>query len=267
MRIAFLEAGALHTMAVDGSDARSIAPGIESAPEPPAWSPDGTLIAFRGWNSNDPGWALYIVGADASNPQRALEGITGAEAELADSSSLRLPPSYGGPVWSPERRIALLRTVVRVESQLEVSNDVHVLDVETGTIEAVLKNAVGPLLWSPDGTELLFFAQQPPPLYAQEPPPRSGPAIYAVTVHGDPVIRRFARLSPNWITGMSWSPDGAWLAVRAIPRSYDGVNQVVLWTVAADGSVAWELVRVSALDGALRGRYGEPAAAPDEAER
>ena len=261
VRIAFLEAGALHTMAVDGSGARSIAPGVVSAPEPPAWSPDGTRIAFRGWNSNDPGWALYIVGADGSNPQRALEGITGAEAELADSSSLRLPPSYGGPVWSPDgRRIALLRTVVRLESQLEVSNDVHVLDVETGTIEAVLKNAVGPLLWSPDGTELLFFAQQPPPLHAQEPPPRSGPAIYAVTVHGDPVIRRFARLSPNWITGMSWSPDGAWLAVRTVPRSYDGVNQVVLWTVAADGSVAWELARVSALDGALRGRYGEPAA-------
>ena len=262
MRIAFLEAGGLRTMAVDGSGARSIAPDLVAAPEPPAWSPDGTRIAFRGWNSNDPGWALYIVGAYASNPQRALEGITGAEAELADSSSLRLPLSYGGPVWSPDgRRIALLRTVVRVESQLEVSNDVHVLDVETGTIEAVLKNAVGPLLWSPDGTELLFFAQQPPPLYAQEPPPRSGPAIYAVTVHGDPVVRRFARLSPNWITGMSWSPDGAWLAVRTVPRSYDGVNQVVLWTVAADGSVAWELVRVSSLDGALRGRYGEPAAA------
>ena len=252
-RIAFLARFSLSTMAVDGSDVRGIAPGIDSALEPPAWSPDGTRIAFRGWRSNVPGWALYIVGADGSNPQRALEGITGAEAELENSSSLRRPPPYGGPVWSPDgRRIALLRTVVRVESQLEVTNDVHVLDVETGTIEAVLKNAVGPLLWSPDGTELLF--------YADERPPRSGRAIYAVAVDGDPVIRRFAGLSPNKITGMSWSLDGAWLAVRAIPRSY-GPNQVVLWTVAVDGSVAWELVRVSALDGALRGRYGKPAAA------
>ena len=239
-------------MAADGSGARSIAPGVVSALEPPAWSPDGTRIAFRGWRANVPGWALYIVGADGSNPQRALEGITG-EAELENPSSFRRPPPYGGPVWSPDgRRIALLRTVVRVESQLEVSSDVHVLDVETGTIEAVLKNAVGPLLWSPDGTELLF--------YADEQPPRSGRAIYAVTVDGDPVIRRFGGLSPNKITGMSWSPDGAWLAVRAVPRSY-GPNQVVLWTVAADGSVAWELARVSSLDGALRGRYGEPAAA------
>ena len=162
VRIAFLEA---RRLAHDGSGrlGRRAASHqrIVSAPEPPAWSPDGTRIAFRGWNSNDPGWALYIVGAYASNPQRALEGIIGAEAELADSSSLRRPPPYGGPVWSPDgRRIALLRTVVRVESQLEVSNDVHVLDVETGTIESVLKNAVGPLLWSPDGTELLFYADE-----------------------------------------------------------------------------------------------------------
>ena len=237
---------------------------IESEVEPPAWSPDGTRIAFRGRPSWREPWSLYLVGADGSDLRLAADG----EAELDNPSSFRRPPPYGGPVWSPDgRRIALLRTVVRVESQLEVTNDVHVLDVETGTIEAVLKNAVGPLLWSPDGTELLFFAQQPPPLYEQEPPPRSGRAIYAVTVDGDPVIRRFAGLSPNKITGMSWSPGGAWLAVRAIPRSYDGVNQVVMWIAAADGSVTWELARVSALDGALRGRYGEPAAAPDKAER
>ena len=254
-RIAFLERGTLHIMAADGSDARRIAPGIVSAPEPSAWSPDGTLIAFRGRLSSKDPWSLYVVAADGSNLGLAVDGKPATDADILPSHPMM---GVGPPVWSPYgQHIALLRTVVRSESPLALKVDAQVLDTATGAIRTVLKNAVAPMVWSSDGTELLF--------YAEEQPPRSGRAIYAVAVDEDSVVRRFAGLSPNKIIGMSWSPDGTRLAMLARPFSYVvnarySPHDVLLWSVAADGSDARWLVRVDS-GGQLRGWDGAGVAA------
>lgn len=249
-RIAFRKAGRLHTMAADGSDVVGNAPGIWAPPEPPAWSPDGTRIAFRGVA---PGGgtprSLYIVGADGSDLRLVADGEPDTDVDLP--SGYR-PRGVYTAVWSPDgQRIALVREVVRSERPLKFGSDAQVLDLETGTVRTVLKDAVGPLVWSPDGTELLF--------YAEEQAPRRGRAIYAVTVDGDPVIRRLGAHSPDKVIGMSWSPDGAWLAVRVIPRSFGGSRDIV-WVISADGSDTHSLAWVSSLDGSVKGRYGESAA-------
>ena len=250
-RIAFLEDGILHTMAVDGSDARSIAPGIRPVAEPPAWSPDGTRLAFRGWLPYDEFWALYVVDSDGSNLTRAAEGVTSATV-----LHLRRDPSPGKPVWSPDgRRIAFERAVRVNEDPTYAVEGIHVLDVETGTVELLVARAgrvsiYGPFAWTPDGAEVLFRAHE-------ESGPADRPGLYAVTADGEPVIRRFAGLAGNWIIGLAWSPDGARLAVLTEPLSVDSYRSpsapyadTVLWTVAADGSDARALVRLS-VDGEL----------------
>ena len=144
-RIAFVADSSLSTMAVDGSDVRGIAPGIESAVEPPAWSPDGTRIAFRGRPSWREPWSLYLVGADGSDLRLAADGEPDTDVEYE-----YWVMGVGTPVWSPDgQRIALLRTVVGSESPLALRVDAQVLDAATGAIRTVLKNAVGPLVWSP----------------------------------------------------------------------------------------------------------------------
>ena len=63
----------MHTIAADGSDARSIAPEIRAAHEPPVWSPDGTQLALR----QETDGALYVVTADGSESRQIAQRTTG----------------------------------------------------------------------------------------------------------------------------------------------------------------------------------------------
>ena len=248
-RIAFLEGRIVRTMAADGSGMRSIAPEIRSVAEPPAWSPDGTRLAFRGWLPYEDGWALYVVDSDGSNLTRAAEGVTSA----ALPSWAQRPPS-GKPVWSPDgRRIAFVRRVLVSEDPLAVGAAIHLLDVETGTVEILLASGGrwqtlgGPLAWTPDGAEVLFDS-------IEESRPTNILGLYAVTADGEPVIRRVASLARPTPLGIAWSPDGTRLAILAELFGHNvaslgytpaaaALDGTVLWTVAADGSDQRALVR------------------------
>ena len=247
-RLAFLEDDVVHTMALDGSGKRSLAPGIWSAPEPPAWSPDGTRLAFRGWLPYEESWALYVVDSDGSNLTRALEGA----ALPHNSFAYQNLPRFGDPVWSPDgRRIAILLYLAAGRT-----SGVHVLDVETGAAELLargdespLRYVEGPLAWTPDGAEVLFFSHTG----------KLGPGLYAVTTDGERTLRRFASKGGNLTLGLAWSPDGARLAIRAAPLGAAALRSpiheyadTVLWMVSADGSDVRVLVRVGP-DGELVG--------------
>ena len=226
----------LHTMAADGSDVRAVAPGLWAALEPPAWSPDGSRLAFRAFN--DPyqaledgtkadSWALYVVGTDGSNLTR-VAGPVAANYYRTE---------YAPPAWSPDgRRIAFV-------AGPRNAGTVQVVNLERGTVR-VLCGGDGPLVWSPDGAEVLFFSYS-----SSSPTPDRG--VYAVTADGEPVIRSFAVLNLNDNLGMAWSPDGARLVVSSRPFSVspDVIHpsrpyaDVVLWTVAAKGGDLQVLVR------------------------
>ena len=139
------------------------------------------------------------------------------------------------------------------EDPLAVGAAIHLLDVETGTVEILLASGGrwqtlgGPLAWTPDGAEVLFDS-------IEESRPTNILGLYAVTADGEPVIRRVASLARPTPLGIAWSPDGTRLAILAELFGHNvaslgytaaaaALDGTVLWTVAADGSDQRALVR------------------------
>ena len=136
-----------------GGDARPLTEG--PADTAPAWSPDGSRVAFLRDGQ------VHLLPADGGEP-RALTD---------------LPLGAGEPVWSPDgARIAFSAPVdptggagplvtTRVDYQADgagmfgaVRNQVHVVDVETGECDQLTDGSehAGRPAWSPDGATLAF---------------------------------------------------------------------------------------------------------------
>ena len=203
--------------------------------DPPAWSPDGTRLAFR----------------EATGRRRSVGPVYVARAD--GSELTRLIEEKAGPLaWSPDgRHIALVGELGEVES---IGLALVVVDVDGGGRRVIAEGHLsGPPLWSPEGAEIFVLYNPPwaPPLFPN-------PGLHAITVGDEPVIRQVTGLGgvgSNDILGMAWSPDGARLAVILEP--FDPGGGVFLYTVAADGSDLRVLVREGPEDELVV--EGEPA--------
>ncbi|MEO2006532.1 MAG: hypothetical protein ABGY41_20820 [Candidatus Poribacteria bacterium] len=159
----------------------------------PAWSPDGARIAYTDYSQRLP--AVYVVGADGSNPRMVVG-----------------PTTLGGPpVWSPD------------SAQIAFSwfNSGHVWETSTvnsdGTDPVTLLQVQGGsriLAWSPDGGRLLYAAQSRDI--------RATVGLYTMNVDGS---------DPAWLTDdngidAAWSPDG-----RAIAYTDVTGHDELVWSV------------------------------------
>jgi Tol biopolymer transport system component len=159
--------------ATDGSGAGQVGLADLDAAAP-AWSPDGSTIAFAGRVTDQPVEAvgMYLMGADGSDVRR-LGDVTG-------------PP--GNALywldWSPDgTRIATQTT----------PNVVYSVDVETGEATEVTSGAHADIpIWSPDGTKLVVSAL----------------AVGGVVVDEDGTEQPIDALPAGYMT---WSPDGTML--------------------------------------------------------
>jgi Tol biopolymer transport system component len=127
------------TMRSDGTGARRLTnnPGNDQMP---AWSPDGTRIAWASIRPGSPARELWIMNADGTDQRRLTD----------------LGTNPGWPSWSPDgSRIAF--NDIRGDG----THDIYTMDAEGGDLRRLTSaNANVRPRWSPDGTRIAFWWQQ-----------------------------------------------------------------------------------------------------------
>jgi Tol biopolymer transport system component/imidazolonepropionase-like amidohydrolase len=201
-QIAFAALGDLWLMPVDGTPRRLNAdPALDTAP---AWSPDGTALAY----ASDRSGAMNIWIRDVQS---------GADRQIT-----RLPVAATLPAWSPDgARIAF----VDADGQLQI------VDVASGAVRKIHDhlNEPGRPSWSPDGSAVVVSSLK---VYSTRF--REGTnQVLRVPIDGsrdrwfDPAPHKSIGMREDY--GPVWSPDGAQMAAIV-----DGL--LTAWPVGRDGA-------------------------------
>jgi Tol biopolymer transport system component len=195
---------ALFTMRADGGgqDRLTAEEGDSASPRglffqvEPAWSPDGTMIAFaskRGGNFD-----LYTMNADGTGTRR----VTSTRAD------------DGSPTWSSDgRRIAFGRGT---------SGDIYVANVDGSGARALGDDLApeGQPAWSPDGRWIAYVRRTP-----------GTPVEELWVVRPDGSGRHKVKGFGGAIDGPTWSPDSQRIAFAA---DIDG-SVLDIYSIGADG--------------------------------
>ena len=190
----------LHVMMADGSNVQPIPlPFDVYGLVPPVWSPDGDRLAVV---LNEPidRWyvqlALYTTQSDGSESAKLAD-----LGRLGDFSFIRKP--VAAPSWSPDSERVAFATFDREEGSVVYSASFDGTDLRrlwsSGTGEEAI--AATQVSWSPDGSEILFVADD----------------VHVVGVDGDGLRTLISGVGES--TKAAWSPDGSMIAVYDPGRS------------------------------------------------
>lgn len=210
----------IFVMKTDGTEPRNLTADPMSNDYSPAWSPDGTKIAFSSERLGNT--EIYVMDADGEN----LVQLTRHRA--TDDS----------PSWSPDgRKIAF------------DSDRDHLLGVGPGQIgdtEIYVMNADGENVvrltetagrdvepsWSPDGSKIAF---------ASDRDRRVNLEIYVMNANGKNPVR--LTRNPGWDADPNWSPDGTKIAFES--RRNENMD---IYTIEPDGGNLVRLTKGPAVD-------------------
>lgn len=186
----------------------------------PAWSPDGTKIAFSGWRLPNQ-WTqhIYVMNADGSNKIC----LTGDPIWTPHYDVVY----YSYPAWSPDgKRIAFSGAHGDRAGIFVINADGSNLVLITNAFDTAPA-------WSPDGTRIAFTHHLPDSSAAQ---------IHVMDADGANQIRltdtHYRDESP------AWSPDGSKIAFDS-NRSGNGYR---IYVMNADGSNPVELTHIVGTD-------------------
>lgn len=205
-RIAFANWTSISVINVDGSGLTSLIDddGQGWTYMSPAWSPDGSKIAFG--SSRDGGWDIYVMNADGSALRRATNH--GARDD--------------SPAWSPDG------SKIAFTSDRDGDFEIHVMNADGSGVRQVTDHPAedGDPSWSPDGSKITFTSN------------REGyHEIHTINADGTDTRRRTNVPDPDAAIHPQWSPDGNTI-VFAVAGANDGV-----YTVNLDGGELFGLTR------------------------
>jgi hypothetical protein len=186
---------AISVAKTNGTEVRRLTSGSEANP---AWSPDGTRIAFSSFR--DGNWEIYVMNSDGQNQKR----LTQSSADMDRN-----------PAWSPDgSRIAY-------SSQRDTNNDIYVMNADGSNSVRLTEDPADDSdpAWSPDGTRIAFRSNR-----------ESFPAIWVMNADGTGATR----LTSNNLgdSQPSWSPDGKKIAFTARTTA----TKYAVFLMNADGS-------------------------------
>ncbi len=157
----------------------------------PAWSPDGSRIAYVSFENRQAAVYVQTLATGARQRVAAFPGINGA------------------PAWSPDgRRLALALS-------RDGNPEVYVLHLADGRLDRVTRNPAIDTepVWTPDGRSLLFTSDR-----------GGGPQIYEIPVAGGRAQR--VSFEGGYNASPDISPDGRRVAM--VHRTRDGAYRIAV---------------------------------------
>lgn len=202
-RIAFFDWGAMYVMNTDGSGYQRVIadePGTPFSVTHPAWSPDGSKIAFAA--SRNGNWDIYVVNGDGSNVTRLT-----TDPAIDDS-----------PDWSRDGK-----QIVFSSMRGEGWRDIYVMNVDGTNLKRLTRDPASDYqpVWSPDGRKIAFVSD------------RAGGGdteIYSMNADGSGITRLTFDPNPNGMP--DWSPDGSLIAYDR----YEPQGTGAVYVMAANGA-------------------------------
>ncbi len=221
--------GDIYTINVDGTNLTYLTHGLD-----PAWSPDGSQVAFTRWYHTEGG--IYVINADGSG-ERLIFADPQAKAPIWSPDGTRIAFTYqhGGHLtnWKKCRTFTPPGASEPIRFCFEMPADpwwkLGVVHLEDGRLdELYCHNYSYSPTWSPDGTRIAYASDQGLALTWEG-------ATSAVS--RDP---NTGALSKNRTLDRSpeWSPDGTRIVFQF--RSHDHYEIVVM---NADGAGRTQLTR------------------------
>jgi hypothetical protein len=194
----------LYIIHADGSGLYQLADGLD-----PAWSPDGTSIAFSRWRN---AWGVYLINPDGSGEQRVIDSIQTKEVAWSpDRSRIAYTINFGS---SEPTEICFFGFCVTIPPRS--SAQIWVANLHTGELLSLPLDdrAIHAPTWSPTGDRIVFAGEQ---------------GLAWIDLE-DMRQGRFPS-SSAWDNSPLFSPDGQWIAFMGRVH-----NRWEIFSMRADGS-------------------------------